>query len=422
MKLLELYSLATGLRIGQQYLVETFFPLPFDRYVTIQGGSGMASKNYPFYNEVLALVMPFLEAAGIKVVQIGGKDDPPIRGCYHAQGQTNLHQSNYLLRRSLLHIGNDSWLSHRGGELGIPLVICFGPTSIANHGPYRFNQVRSAFIESHRFGRRPTFASQEAQSTMAVIPPEQIANAVLRLIGGQTSGESPNQIYVSPAQVSRQSLYIGEAYNQHLVELVPNVIVAPQLQIPNALIVRMDYVANDATSFAAAESLLLSNLRLRKCLIVTDRELNLNHLVQLKPNVAGLRIEVDKVSPAWIKGVKRLGIQTAFFSSERDPEKLSRLRMDLYDACLFDHYVPPTREDFVKVCGVYLNKPTDAAIITPTVRFSTHKMLLSEGKVHLSKAHWQAGRATPTTEQNSDTIIDSPTFHEEQSHHYFHTE
>mgnify|MGYP006173706677 CR=1 FL=1 len=76
MKLLELYSLATGLRIGQQYLVETFYPLPFDRYVTIQGGSGMQSKNYPYYGEVLGLLLPALKVAGIHVVQLGGKDDP----------------------------------------------------------------------------------------------------------------------------------------------------------------------------------------------------------------------------------------------------------------------------------------------------------------------------------------------------------
>lgn len=402
MKLLELYSLATGLRIGQQYLVESFYALPFDRYVTIQGGSGMAAKNYPHYGEVLALMLPALTAAGIHVVQLGGKEDPPLPGCYHLQGQTNLHQSNYVLRRALCHVGNDSWLSHRGGEMAVPLVVSFGPTSVANHSPYRYDQEKSVFIESHRFGRRPTFASQEHPSTMAVIPPEQIAAAVLRIV----------QPEAAPPQ--RKSLYFGDSYHQHVTELVPNTIVHPQVQISGPLILRLDL----ADGIENVEDKLLGNLQVRPCALITDRELNLNLLAQAKGRIAGLRVEVGKVSPEWIKGLKRLGLPVAFFSSETDPDKLARLRLDLYDVCLFDHYVAPTRADFVKGVETYTNGPVDMDSIMTRIEFRTNRLLLSDGKVYLSEAHWRSARPTANPNQRTDSVIDEALFWESQSHIY----
>lgn len=415
MKLLKLYSLATGLSVGKQHLVETFYPLPFVRYVTIQGGSGMAGKNYPHYNEVISLLADPLKATGITLVQIGGKDDPALPGCHHLQGLTNLHQSNYVLARSLCHIGNDSWLSHRGGYLGVPLVVSFGPTSVTNHSPYQFNPM-SVFIESHRFGRRPTFAAQEPQSTMAVIPPEQIANGVLRLLfppSGSTGGQQ---------QVTRQSLYFGEAYHQHVVELVPDSVVAPQIQINTPLVVRMDLVAaNDPAAWTNAESMLAGNLQLRKCLVVTDRELNLNILAQLKPNVVALRVEVDRVSAEWIKAAKRLGISTAFFSSEADPVKLASLRLALYDVCLFDHFIAPTKTDFLRGAKAFLNRDLDMESISDRLLFKTNKPLLAGGKIYLTAAHWKAGQPTPSSDLNTAKVIDDPLLWQEIAHLYLFT-
>lgn len=400
MKLLELYSLSTGLRIGKQYLMESFYPLEFENYITFQSGSGMASKNYPFYNEVMALISTTLKSAGIEAIQIGGKDDPPIQGCYHQQGNTNLHQSNYLLGRSLCHIGNDSWASHRGGEIGVPLVICFGPTTPQNHGPYHYDHARSVFIESHRLGRRPTFANQENPTTIALIPPEQIANSILSILK------------IGPL-IERSSIYIGDAYNQPVVEIVPNIILNPQIQISGPLIIRMDHLHN--------EDMLWGNLQLRKSVIAIDQEINLNMLTQLKPNVISLRVEVDKLSSTWIKQLKRLGIPTAFFSSESSAEKLAKLRLDLHSTILFDKFQPPTKDEFLKLSARYLNKEIDKDLKIDKLKFSTNKMLLSESKVYLSKAHWLAGKDT-SVNNNSGQVIDTPEFWEEAPHFYIYTQ
>lgn len=388
MKLLEQYALATGLKVGNQSLHEAFYPLPFDRYITIQNGAGSQAKSYSFFNEVLAIMGPALKAAGIETVQLGGKDDPALNGCHHTQGQTSIHQSSFILRRSMVHIANDSWLSHRAGALGVPLVTCYGPTSIENHSPYIFDPQKTLLIESHRCGKRPTFAAQESPRTVDLIPPEQIANAALLLLG--------------LPQVARKTLYVGEVFNQHLVELVPNVIVDPKVNIVGAMVIRMD-LHHD-------ESIMMSNLQVRKCAIAINKEVNLNILTQLKGNIASLRIQVDSLSPEWLRQVKRLGVPTAYVSHEQDPEKLAALRLKLYDACLFDHYMPRTKEDFFKEGKVYLNKELDSGLNFGTLQFKTYRMILSDGKVYLSNAHRLAGKNTPSSEQNTGQVIDDPEF------------
>ena len=182
MKLLERYASACGLKIGKQFLLENFYAVPCEKYITLNASSGMASKNYPYYTEIMTMLLPILTAQNIQVVQLGGKDDVPIPGCVHMHGKTSLHQSNYILRNAMLHFGNDSWCAHRAGALGIPLVTLFGPTSAANHSPYLADADKSVFIESHRWGKNPTFANQENPLSIALITPEVVCNAILKLL------------------------------------------------------------------------------------------------------------------------------------------------------------------------------------------------------------------------------------------------
>lgn len=397
MKLLELYSLATGLKIGKQALAESFFPLPIDGYITLQASSGMAAKNYGYYNEVVNLIGPKLKELGISIVQLGGPEDQPVNGCIHLQGKTTLHQSNHILRNSFLHIGNDSWMAHRAGALKIPLVVCYGSTTIANHSPFDCDPQRTVLIESHRFGNNPSFAAQENPKTINLITPESIANAALKLLG------------LPP--VSRETVFIGMAYSQNLVELVPDSIVAPSVNVPGQLVVRMDYAHN--------EKMLAQNLQLRQCNVITSREIDLSILGQLRPNIAAIRLEIDKISVGWIKEFKKLGIKTMYSCAERDPDKVAAMRLEYFDACFFDQFVPPALQDFRNDVAKYLNKPLDESLRLDTLSFKSNKFLLSDNKVFLSKAHWKAGKNAASAGDNVGVVIDDSDFWSEQAHFYF---
>lgn len=397
MKLLELYSLATGLKIGRQSLAESFYPLPVEKYLTLQASSGMAAKNYSHYGEVVNLLLPKLKELGISIVQLGGAEDQPVQGCIHLQGKTTLHQSNHILRNSKLHIGNDSWMSHRAGALKIPLVVCYGPTTVANHAPFEYDTARTILIESHRFGRKASYQAQEAPRTIDLIKPEEVANAALKLLG--------------LPQTTQESIFIGAAYQQPIIELVPDSVVAPNVQIPGNLIVRMDYAHN--------EKILAQNLSLRPCNVIASREIDLAILGQLRQNIAAMRLEIDKVSPGWIKEFKKLGIKTMYSCSERDPAKVATMRLEYFDACFFDQFQPPTVEDFKKDAEKYLNKQLDSALKLDTLSFKSNKFLLSDNKVFLSKAHWKSGKNTPTTSHNTGQVIDDEEgFWSESAHFY----
>jgi hypothetical protein len=418
MTLAETYSAAAGVPLAEPDMPDAFYPLdhPVDRAIlihafagaTVQQGGGLVAtfpaKIYDHFAEVIALLRPLTDAAGYRLYQIGAPNEPVLAGVESLVGKTTLHQCAYLVKNAALLIGNDSIWAHYRGAAGGAQCHIYGSTS-KPHQPFWRNPAKCVLIESHRGGKRPTYASVENPKTINWIPPEAIARAAVKLLG-------------LPATITRQSLYFGEAYHTQAIELVPNIVVNPQVQIPGALVIRMDYVdTTDSAAVTLAENALLGNVQLRKCLIVTDRELNLNHLAQLKPNIAAIRVEVDKVGADWIKALKRLGMQTAFFSSERDPDALARRRLDLYDACLFDHYVPATKEDFLKGAKAYLNREPEAELVTPErLRFSTQKFILSADKVYLSEAHWRAGRHTPGTAQNTDAIIDSPHFWADISH------
>ncbi len=427
--LAQTYAMEQGVQLEKPDIVDTFYPLdhPLDRAILIHAFAGatvqhgnqivatFSAKIYDRFNEMIALLKPVAEAAGFKLYQIGGPGEPPLRGVDSLVGKTTMHQCAHLVKGAALLIGNDSIWAHVRGAYDGAQVHIYGSTSKPHFPHWRTD--KSILIESHRGGKKPTYAAQEHPKTINLIPPEQIANAACDLV-----------LQKSPAggfQLSRQSLFFGDAYHAGAVELVPNVIVAPQLQINGPLTIRMDYVAETPEAWAAAEGFLVSNLQLRKCQIITDREINPNLLVQLKGNVVALRVEVDRVSADWLKVVRRLGLNVAFFSSERDAEKLRLRRLDLYDACglLFDHYVPPTREDFVKAVGTYLNRTVEAAALPmDKLSFTTGKFLLSEDKIYLSKAHWRAGKPTPNTDQNTAAVIDDAAFWEEQAHFYVHTE
>lgn len=397
MKLLELYSLATGLKIGKQTLAESFFPLATDKYITLQASSGMAAKNYSHYSEVVNFLLPKLKELGISIVQLGGAEDQPVQGCIHLQGKTTLHQSNHILRNSILHIGNDSWMAHRAGALKIPLVVCYGSTTVANHAPFEYDSTRTILIESHRFGRKASYQAQEAPRTIDLIKPEDIANAALRLLG--------------LPQTTQESVFVGAAYQQSIVELVPDSVVAPNVQVPGHLIIRMDYLHN--------EKLLAQNLSLRPCNVIANREINLAILGQLRQNIAAMRLEVDNISPGWIKEFKKLGIKTMYSCVERDPAKVAAMRLEYFDACFFDQFQPPTVEDFKRDAEKYLNKPLDSSLKLDTLSFKSNKFLLSDNKVFLSKAHWKAGKNTPTTSHNTGQVIDDEDgFWSESAHLY----
>ncbi len=407
-KLVETYALNCGVPIGEPLITEAFFafPHPLEKTILIHAFSGGVNNNnatfpakiYDHFSEVVTLLKPLVEPLGYKIFQIGAAGEPSLIGVESLCGKTTLNQCAYIVKRCALLIGNDSMWIHCRGAFHGALVGLYGPTDVKNHGPYWNDPAKTVLIESHRKGKKPSYASNEFPKTVDMILPEEIVNGALKLLD-------------QPYTCNHESFWFGQAYHAQVVEVVPNITVAPTVQISGPLIVRMDYHFD--------EKHLAQNLSLRSCNIVTNKEIDINILTQFKSNISSLRLEIDNISPEWIKKAQRVGVPLGIFAIESDPKKIVAMRLKYADACLFDLFVPPTKDEFLKQASEYRNKSLDTEIKFDKLRFKTNKFLLSDGKIYLSKAHWKAGIVAQSTDHNSDTIIDNEDFWCDQAHFYF---
>lgn len=361
----------------------------------------MQGKNYQYYSEVIRLIKPLLSARSIEIVQIGGKEDAPLDGCHHVVGKYNLNQGSYLLRNALLHLGNDSVWGHRAGYLGIPLVQVYGPTDPSNHASYEARPERSVFLESHRWNRQPTFASQEHPSTIALIKPEDVASAVLRLLD-------------IPHEPFPQTQLIGANYLQSIIEVVPNA--SPTIQgAPDfPYVVRMDYEHNEA----GLQAILQTGRRIH---LFTKVPINLNLLATFKATILSYNHEIDDKCPLdYVKIIGRLFAARSFFSRTEDAAELARLRFHFFDVAAIDHLTYHTKTQYLEESARYLNidvkKALDIAPNPAILRFRTNKYLLSHNKVYLSYAHLLADISTPAIGANEAAVIDTPEFWRETNH------
>lgn len=406
-KLISTYAAATGLKVDKPNVKETFYPLPFTRYITIQTGSGQGAKNYDYFQEVIVWLKPVLDRHGIAVVHLGGKDDPQLAGVYDLRGKTSVIQSHYLIRRGILHLGNDSWLAHCKGWTYGPLISLYGSTSEQNHSPYWFDKEKTSFLSSHRGGGVPTYIQQEQPKTINTIPPEQICNEVIRLLA-----------LPSETLFTHQTRLFGLVYTNTMFEVIPDSFPGPDFMPGAPMTVRMDQHFD--------ENVLLNLLRTgRKVHIITNREIKLEVLAQFRASIIGYTHEIDaSCGLTYPTALKSVVPNSLFYTKEKDDKKVADLRYQFFDLCTIERVNDLTRDDYLSAALGYLNwaperkadLESELAQTDTKLRFKSNKLILSDGKVHLSLAHWKAKQSVESIAHNTAAVIDSPDFWRELNH------
>lgn len=209
MKLAEIYANVCGVKLPSDPVTPymSYYPI-LGEYITIHNGSGMDSKNYGYYQQVIDIIKSEFKKQGlnIKFVQIGTQKEPLLEGVVDLRGKTNLYQCNFVISQAKLHLGNDSVWVHNAGSLGIPVVALYGPTLSQSCKPY-YHTENSIFVDSQR-GGRATHSPFENPKTINLIKPEEVANSVLQVLGLNES--------------NHKTLFIGEDFNTKLLEIVPD--------------------------------------------------------------------------------------------------------------------------------------------------------------------------------------------------------
>ena len=109
-------------------------------------------------------------------------EDRPLKGCLHAQGKSDLNQTAYILSKSLLHLGADSFPAHVASGYGKKIVCLYSNNYAANCDPYWTADEDKVLLEPKRDGKKPSFAAEESPKTINTINPEDIADGVLKLL------------------------------------------------------------------------------------------------------------------------------------------------------------------------------------------------------------------------------------------------
>lgn len=121
MRLLNTYANYVGVLPGQAFIDEFYYPIPFATYIVVHNSTGMMTKSYDYFDEVVSHIkMP--------IVQIGGKDDPLLPNVVDLRGKTTWNQSAFIINHACLFLGGDSVCAHFAAHFGIPSIVLWGGT------------------------------------------------------------------------------------------------------------------------------------------------------------------------------------------------------------------------------------------------------------------------------------------------------
>lgn len=311
MHLIERYSLSCGLPISEPFIYEKYFPLPIERYITIHPFSKPA-KSYDYWQDVVDDLIPHLEKEGIRIVQIGAKDEPKLVNCIHLQGATNLGQVAYILGRSMLHLSVDTFSAHFASHKNLPMVTLFSTSYVSNCCGYWGDKSKQVFLEPIRVnGQKPSFSYDENPKSINTIPSEKISQSVLDLLGIKES-------------IKYRTIYVGDKYKNgvYFHNIIPSQ--TPPVVAQDGLEIRMDL--NFDTQF------LVKQLQLGSCAIITDKPIDLNLIKDFKPKISMVFVIVSDGSCAdFIKSLTSLGIRNEIISYETNEENVAAIRLAYYE-------------------------------------------------------------------------------------------
>ena len=382
MHIIETYALNCGLKIDKPFIYEKYCPIPFDNYISFQPCSKYESKSYDLWQEVINQIAPKLIQKNIHIVQIGGKDEKPLENCYHLQGKTNINQAAYIIKRSIMHFGADSFGVHVASNYDKPIVALYSNSRPENAGPYFNSNGKIKIFEIDKKDRRPSYSAQESPKTINEIDPIQVANSILSMLDLDL--------------VNIKTVRIGEEYNRRLIESVPNAIIADISKLGvNSLIMRMDYEFN--------EGVLEEQLKRNNCSIVTSKPIKTEILKTYKSNIAQIIYNLDeKHDVNFVKALKKSGVPFAL-STELSEDFVKSIKIHYMDYQQIIRSVKSKKEDIKNLED--LNN----------LYYKSNKITISNGKIYNSKAAYL--KDVPFNNKPIK-VIDIPEFWEEAKYFY----
>lgn len=373
MHLVESYATSCGLKIGKPFIMDTYFPLPFDRYISFQPFSKYPAKDYDYWQEVINLIMPHLQENNIKIVQIGGEKEKVLEGVYNVVGQTNIRQAAYLIKNAIMHVGTDSFAAHIASGFDKKIVALYSNNNINNVKPYWTKENDMVLLEPER-SNKPSYSAQENPKSIDTIKPEKIAQGILKLLNIQ------NKINLI------DTIYLGKLFNNKLFHIVPDHVVQ-RSQTINHCVSRMDIFFNETN--------LKTQLKLMPCIVATNQGIDINILKENKQHVIGVNvfIEDESILP-FIKELKEANIKYQIYSF-LSKEDLNKYKIDFMEYGIISkiNLKHPKLEELI-------NKANHKLF------YKSNNYILSKGNVYLSEKAFFDNKPVSSINENIQELYD----------------
>lgn len=369
MHILEQYALNCGLKIDKPYIYEKYYPLPFEKYITFNPFGKFNSRKYTYWQEVIDLIFPILQKENIYIVQIGGQNEIGYNNCFHLMGQTSFNQTAYIINNSMLHFGVDSFPIHIASYFDKKIVALYSNMYASQSKPYWSNPQNTELIQANLNGKKPSYSSEENPKIIDNIKPEEICLKILNLLNIKHD-------------LKHETVFIGQRYNQIILESIPSIILPNHILPNNFLNIRFDYIDKiEEKDYICT----LNNLNIRKCSIITDKPIDIEKFLQLKDKLINIFYDItfNQIDFNFINKVKFYGIKIDFIfnkSKNEDETILNNKKLELIDypelINIVEDQIKPKKE--IKQCKFYKSK----------------KILFANNNTYLSKAAYLENKPT----------------------------
>lgn len=384
MHLVEQYALASGSKIGKPQIREKYYPVPADNYLTFSPFS-KPSKNYDLWREVLSIIQEPLRKLGINIVQLGEHKDNLFDGCIDLRGKTSIAQCAFLIKRSLLHFGADTFSVHIASAYDKKIVALYSHSPMQNQKSYWNKNSEFVGIESHKDGKQYSFMLEEDPKTINTIEPEKVAMSIFRLLG-------------IDVKIKNRTVFIGPKWNSEFLEVVPSAVAKFSKPAPkDRHIIRMDYHFNEEVM----EQQLLSN----PGVIVTSKPISIDLLCKNKERIQQVIYLVtdDSYSADFSREMDRSSIPNSIYTNLKG-QFLKNLK---YKSLNLNKDISMLQDKSIKAVRDYDKLDVD------NLMFRTTKFVIEKDKVYPGKAAYFNKVAVDNFVASPIPIIDVPEFWEE---------
>jgi len=359
MHILEQYAVNCGAKIDKPYIFKEYIAIPFEKYIVLHAGSGMESKNYDYYDDVVSFLKPYLDKQQIHVVQIGGEKERRIKNCHHLLGTTK-KQLAYIVDNSLLYFGNDTMSLHFASYFQKKIVCTSTVLYEECFYPYWSNRKDYKIINSHRNGLKPSFSNQEFPKTINLIKPEEITKEILNFLNIEINNLP-------------KSIFRGQRSTHPIIEVSPNQIINKDTFSNFLLNIRLDY-------FPEFKDLnpVLQNLQTRMASIVTSEPINLEILKPFKKQINSIVYDATKALDLnFVNALNNYAIKNVIiFKSNKDEKSEDLLKQKQLELINLPNLIETVKIDNFNFNEIDIQKAV----------FRTNKILIHNNKFFTSRA------------------------------------